>query len=205
MYRPSINIEEMLQELVNLLVEKSLQIADQPVFQLASGRKSNIYIDCKKTTKNARGAYLIGHIIFDRIQHINIDAIGGLTMGADPIADAVAFTSVLYGRPINAFSVRKKVKEHGMRRLVEGDVKKGDRVIIVDDVVTTGGSTIEAIEGARMWGLEVISALALVDREEGGRENILKYVDKFEAIVTRSMLLEAYRKKFKKEIPHLSI
>ena len=197
----TIDIERMLQELISLLVEKSLQVADQPIFQLVSGTRSNVYIDCKKTTKNARGAYLIGNIIFKRIEQFHIDAIGGLTMGADPIADAVAYTSALYGKPINAFSVRKKVKEHGLKRLVEGDVRAGDKVIIVDDVVTTGGSTIEAIEGSRAWGLEVVAAIALVDREEGGRENILKYVDRFEAIVTKKMLLQAYRNKYKKDLP----
>jgi len=189
------NEKEMIEELVSILVSKSLKVADEPIFTLVSGKKSNVYIDCKKTTKNARGAYLIGNIVYNRIAHMDVDAIGGLTLGADPIADAVAYTSVLHGREINSFSVRKRAKEHGLRQRIEGDVYEGDRVVIVDDVVTTGASTIEAIEGARNWGLDVVSVIALVDREEGGRENILEFVDRFEAILTKQDLLDNYQRR----------
>src|SRR3989337_4058651 len=165
----------MLKELTDILLEKSLKVADEPIFELASGKRSNLYIDCRKTTKNARGAYLIGNIIYDKISNLDVDAIGGLTMGADPVADAVAYTSVIKGgKLINSFSVRKKAKEHGLKRVIEGDVKNGDRVVIVDDVATTGQSTIEAIENARAGGLQVVKVIILVDRQEGGRENILK-------------------------------
>ncbi len=185
----------MLKELIDLIIEKSLKVADEPIFELASGRKSNIYIDCRKTTKNARGAYLIGNIIYDRISDLGIDAIGGLTMGADPVADAVAYTSVLKGKLINSFSVRKKAKEHGLKRVIEGDVTHGNRVVIVDDVATTGQSTIEAIENARAGGLHVVKVIILVDRQEGGRENILKHNVDYEAILTRQDLLDEYYKK----------
>ncbi len=185
----------MLKELTDLILEKSLKVADEPVFELASGRKSNIYIDCRKTTKNARGAYLIGNIIYDKISGLEVDAIGGLTMGADPVADAVAYTSVLKGKLINSFSVRKKAKEHGLKRAIEGDVKSGDRVVIVDDVATTGQSTIEAIENARAGGLTVVKVIILVDRQEGGRENILKHDVEFEAVLTKDDLLKEYHKK----------
>lgn len=114
-------------------------MAEEPIFELASGKKSNVYIDCKKTTKNARGAYLVGNIIFDRVSNLDINVIGGLTLGADPIADAVAYTSAIKGKLINSFSVRKKQKGHGLKKLIEGDVNKGDRVVIVENVVTTGG------------------------------------------------------------------
>jgi len=184
----------MLKELIDLLLDKSLKVADEPIFELASGKKSNLYIDCRKTTKNARGAYLIGNIIYDKISKLDVDAIGGLTMGADPVADAVAYTSVLKGKPINSFSVRKKAKEHGLKRVIEGDVKNGDRVVIVDDVATTGQSTIEAIENARAGGLHVVKVIILVDRQEGGRENILKHNVDFEAILTKQDLLDEYYK-----------
>jgi len=188
----------MLKELTELILEKSLKVADEPIFELASGKKSNLYIDCRKTTKNARGAYLIGNIIYDKISNLDIDAIGGLTMGADPVADAVAYTSAIKGKLINSFSVRKKAKEHGLKRVIEGDVKNGDRVVIVDDVATTGQSTIEAIENARAGGLHVVKVIILVDRQEGGRENILKHDVDFEAILTKQDLLDEYYKKHEK-------
>ncbi|MBI5192808.1 MAG: orotate phosphoribosyltransferase [Nitrospirae bacterium] len=188
----------MLKELTDLILEKSLKVADEPIFELASGKKSNLYIDCRKTTKNARGAYLIGNIIYDRISNLDVDAIGGLTMGADPVADAVAYTSVIKGKHINAFSVRKKAKEHGLKRVIEGDVKNGDRVVIVDDVATTGQSTIEAIENARAGGLHVVKVIILVDRQEGGRENILKHNVDFEAVLTKQDLLDEYYKRHEK-------
>ncbi len=188
----------MLKELTDIILEKSLKVADEPIFELASGKKSNLYIDCRKTTKNARGAYLIGNIIYDKISNLDVDAIGGLTMGADPVADAVAYTSVLKGKLINSFSVRKKAKEHGLKRVIEGDVKHGDRVIIVDDVATTGQSTIEAIENARAGGLQVVKVIILVDRQEGGRENILKHDVDYEAILTKQDLLDEYYKRHEK-------
>ena len=188
----------MLKELTDIILEKSLKVADEPIFELASGKKSNLYIDCRKTTKNARGAYLIGNIIYDKISNLDVDAIGGLTMGADPVADAVAYTSVLKGKLINSFSVRKKAKEHGLKRVIEGDVKNGDRVVIVDDVATTGQSTIEAIENARAGGLHVVKVIILVDRQEGGRENIIKHNVDFEAILTKQDLLDEYYKRHEK-------
>src|SRR3972149_1870792 len=188
----------MLKELIDLLLDKSLKVADEPIFELASGKKSNLYIDCRKTTKNPRGAYLIGNIIYDKISKLDVDAIGGLTMGADPVADAVAYTSVLKGKLINSFSVRKKAKEHGLKRVIEGDVKNGDRVVIVDDVATTGQSTIEALAFSRAGGLHVVKVIILVDRQEGGRENILKHDVDYEAILTKQELLDEYYKKHEK-------
>jgi len=120
-------------------------------------------------------------------------------MGADPVADAVAYTSVLKGKLINAFSVRKNAKEYGLKRVIEGDVKNGDRVVIVDDVATTGQSTIEAIENARAEGLHVVKVIILVDRQEGGRENILKHTVDYEAILTKQDLLDEYYRRPEKK------
>ena len=180
--------------LKELLIEKSVKYSDTPVFKLASGRMSDFYVDCRKVTHNAEGKYLIGNMIFDLIQELPVDAIGGLTMGADPIASAVAYTAFLNKKKINSFVIRKERKEHGLKKLVEGDVQAGDRVVIVDDVITTGGSTIRAIEAAREEGLEVVKAVVLVDREEGGREEIVKYISSVEALFTKTELMEAYRK-----------
>ncbi len=184
------NLKEQLK---NLLVEKAIRYSDTPVFRLASGRMSDFYIDCRKVTHNAEGKYLIGSIIYQMIQNLQIAAIGGLTLGADPIASAVAHTSYLNKHTINSFVIRKERKEHGLKKLIEGDVKEGDRVVIVDDVITTGGSTIRAIEAAQEEKLEVIKVIALVDREEGGKEEILKYISEVERIFTKTELLHKYK------------
>ncbi len=185
--------QNLKKRLMTLLLEKSIKYSDTPVFKLASGRMSDFYVDCRKVTHNAEGKYLIGNIIFHLLQNVDVDAIGGLTLGADPIAAAVSHTAFLNNKPINSFVIRKERKEHGLKKLVEGDVREGDRVIIVDDVITTGGSTIKAIEAAREEGLQIVKVIVLVDREEGGREEILKHVSSVEAVYTKTELLEAYK------------
>ena len=182
----------MLERLKEMILEKSFKYSDNPIFPLASGRFSNYYIDCKPTTLDPEGKFLIGNLIFERIGDIKIDAIGGLSKGADPIADAVSLISFLKKKPIKAFFVRKEKKDHGTRNKIEGDVHKGDRVIILDDVITTGASTIEAIGSVREEGLEVVKVIVLVDRQEGGEENIRKEVEHFESIITRTDLMKVF-------------
>jgi len=137
--------------------------------------------------------FLVGHLVFDAVKDLHADGIGGLTFGADPIAVATAFTSGLKQRPINAFSIRKEKKDHGIVKWVEGDVKPGQRVVIIDDVATTGGSTIKAIERARSENLDVLRAIILVDRQEGGLENIRRHVEDVVPIITRDELLAKYK------------
>lgn len=185
---------EYREKLMKLLIEKSVRYSDTSDFKLASGRMSNFYIDCRKVTHNAEGKYLIGNIIFNMIKDLPIDAIGGLTLGADPIAAAVSYTAFLNKKPVNSFVVRKEQKEHGLKKLVEGDVQAGSRVVIVDDVITTGGSTIKAITAARAEGLEVEQVIVLVDREEGGREEITKYISDVRPLFIKTELLDAYKK-----------
>jgi orotate phosphoribosyltransferase len=179
----------MKQELIDMLCRKSFQYSPQPVFKLVSGRMSHFYVNCKPTTLSPRGMVLVGHLLFERLKVAGVTAVGGLTFGADPVAFAAAFASELNGAPIKAFSIRKTQKDHGIVKWVEGDLQPGERVAIVDDVATTGGSTITAIERARAEGLEVIKALVLVDRQEGGLENIRKHVSDVGGIVTRDELL----------------
>ena len=158
------------QELLRLLATKSFRLGD---FKLASGRTSDYYIDCRTTTLDARGAQLTGQVFLDEIRARgwNAQAIGGLTMGADPIVVAVAVTS----GTLHGFLVRKAEKQHGMGRRIEGFQEKGARVVIVDDVCTTGGSTIQAIEAAREFGFEIVGVMCLVEREEaGGRVDVEK-------------------------------
>jgi orotate phosphoribosyltransferase len=156
------------QELLQLLAQKSFRLGE---FKLSSGGASDYYIDCRTTTLDARGAQLTGQVFFDEIraQRWQAQAIGGLTMGADPIVVAV---SVVSGT-LNGFLVRKAEKQHGTGQRMEGFREKGARVVIVDDVCTTGASTVQALEAARDFGFQVVGAMCLVEREEAqGRPNV---------------------------------
>ncbi len=179
--------------LIELLLEKSFKYSETPTFRLASGALSSYYIDCRPVTHSPEGKYIIGTIVCDMLRGRDVQAVGGLTMGADPIACAASFAAWLDKTPIASFSIRKEPKGHGLGRQVEGDVSAGDRVVILEDVVTTGGSTIKAIEAARREDLVVTGVVALVDREEGGREAILEHVPDVRSICTRAELLEALK------------
>jgi orotate phosphoribosyltransferase len=179
----------MKQELIEIIYRKSFKYSQEPSFKLVSGKMSRFYVNCKPTTLSPRGMFLVGHLVFDAIKDLAPDGIGGLTFGADPMAVATAFVSELKGKPINAFSIRKTQKDHGIIRWVEGDMTPGQRVVIIDDVATTGGSTIKAIVRAASEGLDVIKAVILVDRQEGGLENIRQHVHDVTAIITRDDLV----------------
>lgn len=159
--------------MLQLLTEKSY--AKKKII-LSSGRESDFYIDCKKTILSAEGHYLTGKLLFAGVREAFPAAVGvgGLTMGADPIASAVSLVSFLGGAPLHAFLVRKEPKGHGTGQWIEGltSLPKDAPVVIVEDVVTTGASTLKAIERARAEGLQPIGAFTLVDRQEGGREAI---------------------------------
>lgn len=147
---------------------------EQREVTLSSGLKSNFYIDCKQTVLGAEGHFLVGSLFCRLLQERapEVEAVGGLTMGADPLASAVSTMSYLSGRPLQAFYVRKEPKGHGTGQWLEGvkSLRQGMPVAILEDVVTTGGSALKAIERARAFGLKVAVILGLVDREEGGRE-----------------------------------
>jgi len=183
----------MKAELIDMLCRKSFKFSDKPIFKLVSGRMSRFYVNCKPVTLCARGLFLAGHLLFEAIKDDKVTAVGGLTFGADPLAVATAFASELNAQPINAFSIRKTRKDHGMVRWIEGDIHPGERVAIIDDVATTGGSTIKAIERARAEGLEVAKAVIFVDRQEGGLENIRRHVSNVSSIITRDELMERWR------------
>jgi len=158
------------QELLEMLAKKSFRLGE---FQLSSGRTSDYYIDCRTTTLDARGAQLTGEVFLEEIRELGWEpeAIGGLTMGADPLVVAIAVAS---GK-IHGFLVRKAEKQHGTGQRIEGFREKGAAVVIVDDVCTTGSSTIQAIEAARDFGFEIIGAMCLVERQEAhGRPNVEK-------------------------------
>ena len=182
-------IDEMKERLGEIILEKSFKYSDDPPFTLASGRQSNYYFNCKPTTLDPEGMNLIGAIVFDMVKDSSITAAGGLTLGADPIANALAVISYQKGKPIKSFIVRKDVKDHGTKSAIEGSVKAGETVLIIDDVITTGGSTITAIEQARQAGLIVDRVITLIDREEGGRENIQKHVENIQSVLTRTEIM----------------
>jgi len=155
--------------LLSLLAERSARTGQ---FTLASGRQSTLYIDARLTTMSPDGLALIGPLALRTILDAgwDVEAIGGLTLGADPVSYAIAYASAATDRPLRAFTVRKAVKTHGTGRLIEGPFQPGDRVVVIEDVITTGASALHAIEVIRAAQGVVVGVLALVDREEGGRE-----------------------------------
>ena len=157
--------------LISLLLERSVTRGD---FVLASGRKSSYYIDARRTTMSGEGQLLIGQLGLATLdqQAWAPRAVGGLTLGADPVAYAIAHAARRAGRTIDAFTVRKEVKGHGLGRRIEGNLAPGDPVVVVEDVITTGHSALEAVAQVRQAGGQVLGVLAVVDREEGGREAI---------------------------------
>ena len=153
---------------------------------LASGRESDFFVDCKQTVLTAEGHALVGELMLDAVQPFSPAAVAGVELGGCPLASAVALTSFLRGAPLDAIYVRKDAKDHGSRRDLEGNTRlaPGSRVALLEDVVTTGGSTLKAIEKAREAGLKVDRVCVLVDRLEGGREAVEKEVP-LSALFTR--------------------
>ena len=159
--------------LLSLQTLLAMRSARRGEFTLASGRTSSLYIDARLTTMSPEGLALIGPLGLRALREEDweVDAVGGLTLGADPIAYAISYASALQGRLlIRAFTVRKQAKAHGTGQLIEGPFRSNDRVVIVEDVITTGSSALQAAEVIRNAGGKVVGVLALVDREEGGRE-----------------------------------
>ena len=157
------------QELFELLKALSFKRGN---FTLASGQKSEYYLDCRMTTLSARGSLLIGKLLYDHIRDLQVDAVGGMSMGADPIVTALTYRSAVLGHSLNGFLIRKETKGHGTGRQIEGHLQPWMRVVLVEDVVTTGGSTLKAIEAIRRFSPDVTIAkvIALVDRQAGGNE-----------------------------------
>ncbi len=192
--------QKMKQRLIELIIERTFRFTDKPTFKLASGQMSSYYFNCKPTTLNAEGMYLIGNLLYDLIKSRkswNIKGVGGLTLGADPLADAIAYTSYIKNDPMEAFVVRKEPKKHGTMLWIEGNVRKGDRVLIVEDVITTGGSTKKAIDRSIKCGLEVRGVVILIDRQEGGKETIESLGFPVRALLTKEEIFAAYKKKSK--------
>ena len=165
------NFSPDVEDLKRLLIERSVKKGS---FILASGKESNVYVDARLTTMSPEGMVTIGPLALARIEaeKWNPDSVGGLTMGADPVAFSISHTSALLGKPVRAFSVRKEAKTHGTGNRIEGSFRAGDSVVIVEDVITTGKSALQAIEAVEAAGGRISGVLAIVDRQDGGREAI---------------------------------
>jgi orotate phosphoribosyltransferase len=176
--------------LIALLAERS---AKRGRFKLASGKESDFYVDARLTTMSPDGLALIGPLALSVLQKTGwrIDAVGGLTLGADPISYAISYASASSGHPLRAFTVRKEAKAHGTGKLLEGPVREGDCVAIIEDVITTGGSALRAIEAVRIAKASVTGVLALVDREEGGRQAIEKAGVSVVSLTTATQIIAA--------------
>ena len=177
---------EMRARLVALLKEKSYR---RKKVVLASGRESDFYVDGKQTTLNAEGSWLVGNLVWEALRP-EVGGIGGLVIGADPIASATSAVSWARGRPVHAFLVRKEAKGHGTQRYVEGreNLPDGVAVCIVEDTCTTGGSLLQAVDRAEAEGLRVVQCLTIVDREEGAAEALAARGLTLQSLVKRSEL-----------------
>jgi orotate phosphoribosyltransferase len=165
------------QRLIEFIKKKSFLRSEKPIYRLASGKMSNFYFDLRLTTLSPEGQHLIGNLLYEKIKELGLSprGAGGLTMGADPVATALAYSSFLRGDPIEAFVIRKEPKAHGRGLQVEGNVSEGYDVVILDDVLTTGGSVIKAINIAKETGLNILAVVVVLDRcEQNGRENVEK-------------------------------
>jgi len=166
------NENVMKKRLFSLLYARAFRYREDPPYSLAAGKTSPYYFNCKAVTLDPEGCTLIGKLMFNEVKEFNIDAIGGLTLGADPISLATSLEAYQNDIRISPLIVRKEGKGHGNKSWVEGNLEAAHRVVIVDDVITTGGSIIFAIDRLRDSGIKIARVLVLIDREEGGRENI---------------------------------
>lgn len=172
------------EELLKLVKEKAIRKGEHT---LSSGKKSNYYIDGKQVTLDPQGILLVAKTILTMLQGAQVDAVGGPTLGADPIASAVALLSSQTGKPLKAFIVRKEEKRHGTQKRIEGPkLEAGDRVVVVEDVVTSGESVMNAIQEVEKLKCRIVKVICLVDREEGASEKLAKY--SFSPIFTKTEL-----------------
>lgn len=173
-------------ELHGLLYERSFRFGD---FVLRSGRRSDFYFDGKQVTLQGRGLYLVSRLILQRLRELDgVTAVGGMSLGADPICSGVAALSGMEdAEPVDAFIVRKEVKDHGTARPIEGpSLQPGQRVVLVEDTITTGGALLQAYDSVVATGAEVVEAIVIVDREEGGREALAERGLRLHALYRRS-------------------
>lgn len=183
---------ELKRRLARILLERSYREGD---FTLASGRHSDYYFDCRVTALHAEGSWLIGNLFNHLLADLDIRGVGGMTMGADPLVSATTLVSHQVGKPLHGLLVRKQAKDHGTGQYVEGlgNFAVGDRVAMLEDVVTTGGSLLKACERVAAAGMKIVAVCAILDREEGGREKLEQAGYDLRSLFTRRELLELGR------------
>ncbi|GAB6177011.1 orotate phosphoribosyltransferase [Desulfobaculum senezii] len=183
-------MNDLKKRLAKILLEKSYMEGE---VTLTSGKKSDYYFDCKQTALHSEGSWLIGKLFLELLKEYDIDGVGGMTLGADPLISAVTVVSYVEGRPLPGFIVRKKSKGHGTNQYLEGmaNFEKGAKVVLLEDVVTTGGTLVKACERVRDAGLDIAGVICVLDREEGGRENLKEAGLELTSIFTRRELLDA--------------
>ncbi|MCX6579910.1 MAG: orotate phosphoribosyltransferase [Candidatus Aminicenantes bacterium] len=182
------SIPEMKDRLKQILLEKSVISGRE--FKLASGRTSNFYVDARVTTLYPEGAYLCGKIFLEMLKDFKVDAVGGYSIGADPIVTAIAVLGFQENNPIPAFIIRKEEKSHGTGKIIEGNFPPNARVAIFDDVVTSGGSILTGAQRVKDQGGTVEVVMAVIDREEGGKEKIEGAGYQFRSIFTKKDLIQ---------------
>ena len=182
------------ERLESLLIERSVRLGD---FTLASGAKSDYYVDARRTTMTARGQLLVGSVAFDAIRESGLSPthVGGLTLGADPITYSIVHRSALEEEPIDGFTVRKRAKDHGTGQRIEGGLPASGRALMIEDTMTTGRSTLEAVEVVRTLGTEIVGVLTLVNRSDGAERFYAEQGLPLISIFTGTELLAAARKR----------
>jgi len=184
-------MQELKSKLAKILIAKSYKEGD---FTLTSGKKSEYYFDCKQTALHPEGSYLLGRLFLEILKEYDtVHGVGGMTLGADPLVSSVTVVSHLEGFPLPGFIVRKKSKGHGTDQYLEGlaNFAPGDKVVMLEDVVTTGGTLITACQRVKDAGLEIVGVISVLDREEGGRAALAEAGYELKSIFTRSELLNA--------------
>lgn len=179
-------------KLRHIILSKAFMYSEIPRFKLAYGGISSYYFNCKPVLCDPEALDLIARLIFEKIKEKDVDLIGGLAVGALPISTAVSLEAWRNGKALRQIIVREKEKEHGIVTIIEGNFERGQKAVIVDDVITTGTSTIKAIEKTRDAGLEIKEAIILVDREEGGKEKIERLNVHVESLVTKSDIFDLH-------------
>ncbi len=194
-----LNITCLKETLMDYILERAFLYSPEEPFTLASGEKSPYYLDCRKITLYSPSFSLIGELFWEEMRFLNIQGVMGMSIGADPIVAAILAKAAEEGVELEGLLVRKEPKKYGTRRLIEGNVVPGQRIVVVEDVVTTGGSVLKAVKAAEEAGLKIAKVIALVDREAGGKENIESQGYNFLAFFTLSEIIEAFEKRGKKQ------
>lgn len=181
--------DAMCNELFGIVKRLSVKKGD---FVLASGQRSSYYVDCRLSTLDGRGSYLIGHLLHDLLTDLHVDAVGGMTLGADPIVSSILYRSAEVGKPLSGFIVRKEAKGHGAGNQIEGHIAPWMRIALVEDVVTTGGSTLKAIAAIKKTHptVEIVQVLSIIDRNAGGKEAFSRLGIPFQALYNVQAFLE---------------